>query len=77
MKHQSAVHRDADILEGTPVFVGTRVPFKTLIDCLEEGQTLAKFIADFPTGGTRSSARWKRLRKPFWRMRVLTGWGNY
>ena len=37
MKHQSAVHSDAEILEGTPVFVGTRVPFQTLIDYLEGG----------------------------------------
>lgn len=49
MKHQSAVHRDSEILEGTPVFVGTRVPFQTLIDYLEEGQSLADFLADFPT----------------------------
>jgi uncharacterized protein (DUF433 family) len=49
VKHQSAVHRDSEILEGTPVFVGTRVPFQTLIDYLEEGQSLAEFLADFPT----------------------------
>ncbi|HEY3571851.1 MAG TPA: DUF433 domain-containing protein [Thermoanaerobaculia bacterium] len=49
MKHQSAVYRDPEILEGTPVFVGTRVPFQTLIDYLEEGQSLAEFLADFPT----------------------------
>jgi len=48
-EHQSAVHRDPEILEGTPVFVGTRVPFQTLIDYLEEGQPLAEFLADFPT----------------------------
>ncbi|HXU31653.1 MAG TPA: DUF433 domain-containing protein [Thermoanaerobaculia bacterium] len=45
----SLVHSDPDILEGTPVFVGTRVPFKTLIDYLEEGQPLAEFLTDFPT----------------------------
>jgi uncharacterized protein (DUF433 family) len=49
VEHQSAVHRDPEILEGTPVFVGTRVPFQTLIDYLEEGQPLAEFLADFPT----------------------------
>jgi uncharacterized protein (DUF433 family) len=49
VKHQSAVHSDAESLEGTPVFVGTRVPFQTLIDYLEEDQTLAEFLADFPT----------------------------
>jgi uncharacterized protein (DUF433 family) len=49
VEHRSAVHRDPEILEGTPVFVGTRVPFQTLIDYLEEGQPLAEFLADFPT----------------------------
>jgi uncharacterized protein (DUF433 family) len=49
VKHQSAIHRDFEILEGTPVFVGTRVPFQTLIDYLAEGQSLTEFLADFPT----------------------------
>jgi uncharacterized protein (DUF433 family) len=49
MEHRSAVHRDPEILEGAPVFVGTRVPSQTLIDYLEEGQPLAEFLADFPT----------------------------
>jgi uncharacterized protein (DUF433 family) len=45
----SPVHSDPEILTGLPVFTGTRVPFQTLIDYLEEGQTLADFLADFPT----------------------------
>ena len=43
------VHSDPEILGGVPVFVGTRVPFQTLMDYLEEGQPLAEFLADFPT----------------------------
>jgi uncharacterized protein (DUF433 family) len=43
------IHSDPEILEGTPVFVGTRVPFQALIDYLEEGLPLASFLADFPT----------------------------
>jgi uncharacterized protein (DUF433 family) len=43
------VHSDPEILGGTPVFVGTRVPFQTLIDYLEEGSSLAEFLDDFPT----------------------------
>jgi uncharacterized protein (DUF433 family) len=43
------VHSDPEILGGIPVFVGTRVPFQTLMDYLEEGQALAEFLADFPT----------------------------
>jgi uncharacterized protein (DUF433 family) len=36
------------ILSGEPVFRGTRVPFKALIDYLEHGRTLAEFLDDFP-----------------------------
>jgi len=43
------VHSDPDIMSGTPVFVGTRVPFQTLIDYLEAGEPLAEFLEDFPT----------------------------
>jgi uncharacterized protein (DUF433 family) len=43
------VRIDPEILGGTPIFAGTRVPFQTMIDYLEEGQTLAEFLADFPT----------------------------
>jgi uncharacterized protein (DUF433 family) len=49
VEHQSVIHKDSEILEGTPVFVGTRVPFQTLIDYLEDGYSLAEFLADFPT----------------------------
>jgi uncharacterized protein (DUF433 family) len=40
---------DLAILGGTPVFVGTRVPVRTLIDYLEAGQPLAEFLEDFPS----------------------------
>jgi uncharacterized protein (DUF433 family) len=43
------VHSDPDILGGTPVFIGTRVPFQTLIDDLEGGDPLNEFLDDFPT----------------------------
>ena len=41
--------KDQDILGGTPVFRGTRVPFQALLDYLEGGQTLNEFLDDFPT----------------------------
>lgn len=44
-----AVHVDPEIMSGTPVFVGTRVPFQTLIEYLEAGQPLSEFLSDFPT----------------------------
>jgi uncharacterized protein (DUF433 family) len=43
------VHADPEILGGTPVFVGTRVPFQALIDYLEGGHPLAEFLDDFPS----------------------------
>ena len=49
MKHSSVVHSDPDILGGTPVFVGTRVPVQALIDYLEGGHALDEFLEDFPT----------------------------
>ncbi|HYM07016.1 MAG TPA: DUF433 domain-containing protein [Terriglobales bacterium] len=49
MRGKAAVHSDPDILGGTPVFVGTRVPFQTLMDYLEVGHPLADFLNDFPT----------------------------
>lgn len=45
----SVVHSDPDILGGTPVFVGTRVPFQNLLEYLEAGDSLDEFLADFPS----------------------------
>ena len=44
-----AVIRDSEIMHGTPVFRGTRVPAQTLFDYLEGGQTLEDFLDGFPT----------------------------
>ena len=53
MKHtESVIHCDLEIMGGTQVFVGTRVPFQTLLDYLEAGQPLAEFLDDFPTVST-------------------------
>jgi uncharacterized protein (DUF433 family) len=41
--------RNPDILGGTPVFRGTRVPIQTLFDYLEGGETLEDFLEGFPT----------------------------
>ena len=43
------IHTDPDILGGTPVFVGTRVPAKMLWAYLEGGDSLDVFLDDFPT----------------------------
>lgn len=43
------VHCNPDILGGTPVFVGTRVPVQSLFDHLEGGDTLDEFLRQFPS----------------------------
>jgi uncharacterized protein (DUF433 family) len=45
----AVVHSDPEILGGTPVFVGTRVPVKTLYDYLAAGDSLGEFLNDFPS----------------------------
>ncbi len=49
MAWPDAIRRDQEILGGTPVFSGTRVPVQTLLDYLEGGQSLQEFLDDFPT----------------------------
>lgn len=45
----SVVHSDPEIMSGEPVFVGTRVPLKNLIDYLAAGDSLEKFLDAFPS----------------------------
>lgn len=49
MATSTIIQRDPDILGGTPVFIGTRVPVQTLIDYLEAGHPLSEFLDDFPS----------------------------
>jgi uncharacterized protein (DUF433 family) len=48
MQTQDLIVSSPDILGGTPVFAGTRVPVKNLTDYLEAGDSLDEFLADFP-----------------------------
>lgn len=43
------VHSDPEILGGTPVFVGTRVPLRNLIDYLEDDYSIEEFLQQFPS----------------------------
>ena len=45
----SVIHSDPEIMGGTPVFVGTRVPLRTLIDHLEGDYSLDQFLDYFPS----------------------------
>lgn len=52
---ESVIVQDPEIHSGEPVFRGTRVPFQTLLDYLEGGETLDDFLEHFP-GVSRESA---------------------
>jgi uncharacterized protein (DUF433 family) len=45
----TVIEVDPEVLGGTPVFAGTRVPAEALLEYLERGRSLAEFLADFPT----------------------------
>jgi uncharacterized protein (DUF433 family) len=49
MDPRQIVHSDPEIVSGTPVFVGTRVPAQALLDYLEGGETIEEFLDDFPS----------------------------
>ena len=49
MDTKAVISSNPDILGGTPVFSGTRVPVKNLIDYLEGGDSLEEFLEDFPS----------------------------
>lgn len=43
------VSRSQEVMGGTPVFTGTRVPVQTLLDYLEAGETIDAFLEGFPS----------------------------
>ena len=49
MLKKTPIESSKEVLGGTPVFAGTRVPVQTLLDYLEEGRNLDAFFDDFPT----------------------------
>ena len=48
VQKSAVVHSDPEILGGTPVFAGTRVPVQSLFDYLEGGETVDDFLHQFP-----------------------------
>ena len=46
---QGIIHSDPEIMGGTPVFAGTRVPLQNLIDALEGGDSIDEFLEGFPS----------------------------
>jgi len=45
----SAVSTSSDIMGGTPVFSGTRVPVQTLLECIKAGDSIDDFLLGYPT----------------------------
>jgi uncharacterized protein (DUF433 family) len=71
-RRERVVHSDPDILGGTPVFFGTRVPVRSLFDYLEGGDTLDEFLRQFPRCDANKlwlHSTWRANR--CWLMRVL------
>jgi len=54
---------DPDIMHGTPCFTGTRVPIQTLVDYIEEGDTLNSFLKDFSTVKRSQAIQFLELAK--------------
>jgi len=54
---------DSAIMHSTPCFVGTRVSVQTLLDCIEEGDTLDSFLKDFSTVKREQAIQFLELAK--------------
>ena len=59
----SVVSIDPAIMHGTPCFTGTRVPVQTLLDYIEEGDTLDSFLRDFSTVTRAQAIQFLELAK--------------
>jgi len=60
---EKMINVDSDILGGTPVFWGTRVPVKNLFDYLETGETIDDFLRDFESVRRNQALRVLELSK--------------
>lgn len=64
--HAAVVHRDPEILGGAPVFIGTRVPLRNLIDYIEKGHRLDDFLDDFPSVSRDQAVAVLEAAHEFW-----------
>jgi uncharacterized protein (DUF433 family) len=49
MSHSAIITASPDVMSGTPVFAGTRVPVQTMLDYLKAGESIDDFLEGFPT----------------------------
>ena len=59
----SPVHSDPELMGGTLVFRGTRVPAQTLLDYLDDGFSLAQFLAMFPSVSRHGAVEFLQLAR--------------
>ena len=62
---ESVVRIDPNVLGGTPVFAGTRVPVKNLLDYLAAGDSLERFLEHFPSVSREQAVAALELAKEF------------
>lgn len=74
MQSSDIIIRDQTILGGDPVFRGTRVPLRALLDYLESGQTLDEFLDDFPTVTKSAAVEALELAMQSRTLRRITPW---
>ena len=60
----SPVHSDPELMGGTLVFRGTRVPAQILLDYLQEGYDLGGFLEEFPSVNRADAEEFLRLARP-------------
>lgn len=63
MTREEVYQSDPEILGGTPVFTGTRVPVQTLLDYLESGETLDDFLEGFPSVSRKQTIAFLEMAK--------------
>jgi len=61
--NQLPIHSDPDILGGTAVFVGTRVPMQTLLDYLDDGFSIDQFLEFFPSVAMDDAVEFLKLAR--------------
>jgi len=62
MDMKDIVNVDPDVVSGTPVFTGTRVPVQALLDYVDGGETLEEFLDDFPSVSREQALTFRERR---------------
>ncbi len=74
LRDRGIIDSDSEIMSGTPVFVGTRVPLQTFFDYLEGEAGLAEFLQDFPHLQTQVLQVLEVIAKAICKLRCCKFW---